>query len=326
MNYLKIYDQFILDRKTKEPELIKSGDYCERHHIKPKCIGGDDSKENLISLSACDHYFAHLILAKIYGGKLWFAVTAMANMDNGTKRGELFKQRVKFSHIRKAISKEYALNFSRENGARTDHKIHHFKNFDGATFSGKRYEIEEQTGLPRKAVCALILGEKLSYNGWYCMATNPKGKSKSDILSEKQSSNEVFNLFHYDGNKFTGTRKEFREKFGKRLGFSEKRNSCYGWYKSEIESINHKKNRKETAENNAKKRGKISGLNNPRADHSKYAFENEKTGEILHTTRAELAKKYGIKSSAITSIIKGYQVAAGEWKLKGVERQRRKTK
>ena len=62
MNYFKIYENLILDAKFKP----KHDDYKETHHIVPKCMGGDDSKENLIKLTARQHYLAHWLLYKMY--------------------------------------------------------------------------------------------------------------------------------------------------------------------------------------------------------------------------------------------------------------------
>ena len=38
--------------------------YTEKHHILPKSLGGDNSKENLVLLTAREHYIAHLLLCK----------------------------------------------------------------------------------------------------------------------------------------------------------------------------------------------------------------------------------------------------------------------
>jgi hypothetical protein len=43
-----------------------NGVYYEKHHINPKCLGGNDSKENLVLLTAKEHFLAHRILYKIY--------------------------------------------------------------------------------------------------------------------------------------------------------------------------------------------------------------------------------------------------------------------
>jgi hypothetical protein len=61
MNYLKIYKD-ICNRGQTERTLS----YCEIHHIIPKCLNGDNLKNNLTTLSAKEHYIAHLLLTKIY--------------------------------------------------------------------------------------------------------------------------------------------------------------------------------------------------------------------------------------------------------------------
>jgi hypothetical protein len=65
MDYKKIYDQLIVSRKI----LIRhknDGVYYERHHIIPKSIGGLNKKENLVLLTAKEHYIAHYLLYMIY--------------------------------------------------------------------------------------------------------------------------------------------------------------------------------------------------------------------------------------------------------------------
>jgi hypothetical protein len=61
MDYSKIYKDFIEDRKTKMIQV----DYFEKHHILPRAMGGNDAPENIVKLSAEDHFFAHILLSKI---------------------------------------------------------------------------------------------------------------------------------------------------------------------------------------------------------------------------------------------------------------------
>lgn len=74
MDYGRIYREFIADRRGREPTLVG---YTEKHHILPRCLGGDNAQANVIRLTAGDHFFAHLLLAKIHGGKLWYALNAL---------------------------------------------------------------------------------------------------------------------------------------------------------------------------------------------------------------------------------------------------------
>jgi|14BtaG_2_1085337.scaffolds.fasta_scaffold00177_6 hypothetical protein len=58
--------------------------YTERHHIIPKCMGGDNSEDNLVDLPAKAHYIAHLLLTKMYpeNRSIRFAFSAMRMQTN----------------------------------------------------------------------------------------------------------------------------------------------------------------------------------------------------------------------------------------------------
>ena len=43
--------------------------YTERHHIIPRSLGGQDAIENLVSLTAREHFICHLLLSKITEGR-----------------------------------------------------------------------------------------------------------------------------------------------------------------------------------------------------------------------------------------------------------------
>lgn len=74
MNYKRIYGEFIANRKGLEAVIAG---YSEVHHIVPRCLGGGDESGNLIRLTAEDHFFAHVLLAKVHGGELWSALSMM---------------------------------------------------------------------------------------------------------------------------------------------------------------------------------------------------------------------------------------------------------
>lgn len=75
MNYEKIYKSLIDKRRNNKPK-----EYSEKHHIVPRCLGGTDDSENLIYLTAREHYLAHYMLCKIYptNRKLWHAFGGMS--------------------------------------------------------------------------------------------------------------------------------------------------------------------------------------------------------------------------------------------------------
>lgn len=43
--------------------------YTEKHHIIPKCLGGSNSKSNIVVLTPKQHYICHLLLTKMTEGK-----------------------------------------------------------------------------------------------------------------------------------------------------------------------------------------------------------------------------------------------------------------
>jgi hypothetical protein len=56
--------------------------YSEKHHIVPRSMGGGDEPSNIIVLTLRQHYVAHWMLWKVYGGKMAVAFDYM----NGIKK------------------------------------------------------------------------------------------------------------------------------------------------------------------------------------------------------------------------------------------------
>ncbi|AUM58670.1 putative homing endonuclease [Plesiomonas phage phiP4-7] len=82
MNYQAIYSDLIAKRKSKKPR-----GYSEKHHIIPRCLGGSDDRNNLVMLTAREHFIAHRLLAKVHGGRLWAAVAMMSRAKTKSANG-----------------------------------------------------------------------------------------------------------------------------------------------------------------------------------------------------------------------------------------------
>ena len=82
MNYLRHYNLLIFRARNR----ILDG-YVERHHIIPKCLNGPEDDENIVILTAREHFLAHLLLVKIYPEerKLLFAVRMMSGNPTGKR-------------------------------------------------------------------------------------------------------------------------------------------------------------------------------------------------------------------------------------------------
>lgn len=79
MDYKKIYNQIVEKAKTRMLE-----GYKEKHHIVPKCLGGNNDKDNLVELTAREHFLCHMLLCEIYpkNDKLTRALFLMATNKN----------------------------------------------------------------------------------------------------------------------------------------------------------------------------------------------------------------------------------------------------
>lgn len=100
------YNEFIQNILNTRGRFACGGEYHERHHIVPKCMGGTNDKENLIDLYAREHFEAHRLLAleNPSNKSLIFAWTCMAFPNSGVqKRCELTPK--EYEEARKAISK-----------------------------------------------------------------------------------------------------------------------------------------------------------------------------------------------------------------------------
>lgn len=64
--------------------------YVEKHHIIPRCIGGTDYRENIVSLTAREHFLCHLLLTRMTTGKvkqaMYWAVGKFAQENKNQNR------------------------------------------------------------------------------------------------------------------------------------------------------------------------------------------------------------------------------------------------
>jgi hypothetical protein len=117
MNYQRIHDA-IIDRARNRTLL----GYREKHHVIPRCMGGVDDKDNLVELTAREHFIVHKLLCKIYPteDKLFFAYRMMAIMKTSkdNERGyyvssrefeEIRKQKIKDSWVIRKLKKDNKL-------------------------------------------------------------------------------------------------------------------------------------------------------------------------------------------------------------------------
>lgn len=214
MNYQKIYDKFVVDRRAKESGLKLSGEYKELHHIIPRSLGGSDEANNLIWLTPEDHYFAHLLLAHIHHGRMWVVVKAMCNGWSRVKT-DWRRQRPMYGVARRKVAEfgraEMSAKFA--NGEldyfvkpgqlnnKFNHQVFDWVNLDsGEKKSATLYLMHKEFGCSRGIWTSVVSGARKSANGWALQGTQIrirglKGKS--------------FHFVNRSGEEFFGTQSEF---------------------------------------------------------------------------------------------------------------------
>jgi 5-methylcytosine-specific restriction endonuclease McrA len=110
MNYKRHYEALCYGRQTMSRVKTES-EYYEVHHILPRSLGGQDTADNLVLLTAREHYIAHLLLYSIHkqqGGdalrRMSFALVSMLSTANTTQS--------RFSSRSYGIMREAAMNAS----------------------------------------------------------------------------------------------------------------------------------------------------------------------------------------------------------------------
>lgn len=115
--YTQIYYQIIEHARQRE----NIDGYTETHHIVPKSLGGSDLPENLVVLTAREHYVCHRLLTKMTTGKekskMVFALWAFARSSRNQER------KIINSHTYSHIRKEWAAEISQINSNRPRRRL-----------------------------------------------------------------------------------------------------------------------------------------------------------------------------------------------------------
>lgn len=260
MNYHKLYDNIVI--KAKQSNRNKEEGVYEQHHIKPKSLFPDLSKDpdNLVLLTPREHYICHWLLTKIHPGKAMnYAFLVMCNQaayqserdykissrvydrlktyfkyNNPAKcekaRAKISKAKKKEKHHFYGVPAEQMPNYKAEKIT----LIHQ----DGGVFVGTRNEAYTTLPLTPAQVSNLITGYRYTCKGWSLPGVSkPIYRGVNSFAADK-----TFYQFH---NRNTGfgyvtSRQDFKQL----VPFSDKsvnhliygsRNSLFGWVMTKIE-------------------------------------------------------------------------------------------
>ena len=184
MNYKKNYNCIIEKAKLKNRQKLNKTDieyiYYERHHIIPRCLNGGNEKENLVLLTAKEHFIAHKLLTYIYPYNRKIVVAFYMMVNACKKRYNISARDYAYSRklfISIPISEETREKISKAN-------------------KGKK--VSEET---RKKLREVQLGEKSSMFGKEVSRETKEKMSNSSIGKKKsEKAKKNMSLNHYDCN------------------------------------------------------------------------------------------------------------------------------
>jgi hypothetical protein len=85
VDYQRVYDQLI--ERARRREFAGDDSYFERHHVKPRALGGMDHESNLARLTYREHFLAHWLLTKLCMGdalrRMQYAMLRMVSRRSG---------------------------------------------------------------------------------------------------------------------------------------------------------------------------------------------------------------------------------------------------
>jgi len=106
MNHQKVYESIIENAKDLNRIKLKKNQenyvYYENHHILPRCLDGNNDKDNLVLLTAREHFVCHKLLTYIYKGNRKIALAF--HKITYSKNGNYIKSSRDYQYAREVIS------------------------------------------------------------------------------------------------------------------------------------------------------------------------------------------------------------------------------
>jgi hypothetical protein len=226
MDYARIYREFIAARQAAVSPLV-----FEEHHIEPRSRGGSDYPSNLIRLSPEDHFFAHLLLAQLYGGTMWVPVVMWLGGDRRCWKGR--RSRLGYGWAVRLARKETVGRGAHQ----YDHTIYSLTHSDGRRFQGTQAGMPEALGISKAGANLLVKRRLPSMGGWFFVDEKPQfvGRGSRKGADHPMAVKVKHHYRHRDGREFFGTQHEMHVVHGLSKSAactlaSGKRTISKGWF------------------------------------------------------------------------------------------------
>ena len=143
MDYKAVYDKLMQKARSRGGV----AGYSEKHHVVPRCLGGSNSKDNLVVLTAEEHFLAHQLLVQLHPGnhKLAYAAQAMVFKNAKTRRSNKM-----YGWLKRRLAQASSAKMKCSNPMNTAEGR---KNFEEAMKGHSQNVSGANSGKARKIVC-----------------------------------------------------------------------------------------------------------------------------------------------------------------------------
>lgn len=182
--------------------------YGERHHIIPRSLGGDDSSENLVKLSAREHYLVHWLLIYMTHGyekhKMQFAFWQMCQMSSNQER--VIKSRIyeiaklhmsEASGIRSPETKQKMSDWQKGKKLSEKHKQKISEKMKGKKFSDSRNKKISNSHKGKLKTEEHRKNLSLARKGKLCSKRGPLDLEWKEKISKANSKKIIINSIEY---------------------------------------------------------------------------------------------------------------------------------
>ena len=111
--YTRLYYTIVERAKSRQLDC-----YSEKHHIIPKSLGGSNAPNNLVALTAKEHYICHRLLTKMTTGrdrsKMWNALNLMIKAHRDYQQRYVPSGRI-YQTLKEELSKARSIMFAGKN-------------------------------------------------------------------------------------------------------------------------------------------------------------------------------------------------------------------
>lgn len=189
--YSKLYNKITTNAKQR---II--GGYTELHHIVPQSLGGNNEKENLVNLTAREHFICHWLLIKMTEGedrsKMLYAL-------NGMKAENRYQQRY-HTKITARVYEKYRIEHAENHSKRMKGRPAWNK---GRILEGEELEQHRERTRNRKPMSpetkakwiadrvSKVIGTKRSEQARLNISKSLKGKPKGPMSEEQKLARSI---------------------------------------------------------------------------------------------------------------------------------------